>query len=193
MLYSACSKKVSIFYFSFFFFFFHEHISTQNRRIKPLMISGKTVTTIQKILHPHIHARKGTPPALSFGLCLFLSILLILGFIFPSWITNLKLNTGLVKNWELNRLTWYPMFHYNVLHFLLNLWFLYPALALFERNNGTVRTAIVLNALATIAGVLFTVSQLILLSDASILGARYVYKLFNVYLTGSNSFFLFLL
>lgn len=45
-------------------------------------------------------------------------------------------------------------------------------LAAFEKFNGTVRTAIVLNALATVTGVMYILSQLAMFSDSSVIGSR---------------------
>lgn len=136
------------------------------------MISVNTFRSIQKLLHPHVNAHQGIPPALTGGLLLFMVLFCAATYVFPSLLESLSLSSATVKNFSPNRLTWYPLIHYNIFHLLLCGYILYPMLAAFEKFNGTVRTAIVLNALATVAGIFYIIIQLALFSDATVIGSR---------------------
>ncbi|CDO56157.1 similar to Saccharomyces cerevisiae YPL246C RBD2 Possible rhomboid protease [Geotrichum candidum] len=114
---------------------------------------------------------KTVPPALTSGLALFMVILFFASVAFPTMNESLALNSRLLTNFELNRLTWYPMLHLNLLHLGLNLWAFVPLLSSFELSNGTVRTGVVLNVLATLTGLAYALIGLVFFPDASVLGS----------------------
>lgn len=74
-------------------------------------------------------------------------------------------------NFIVNRLTFYPMLHINVFHYMMNMWGLIPLLRTFELANGTVRTGVVLNLTATIAGLAYVIIELALGFDTPVIGS----------------------
>jgi membrane associated rhomboid family serine protease len=136
------------------------------------MISVNTFRGLHKLLHPHVSNHSGIPPVLTGSLLVFMTLFCAATYIFTSPLESLSLSAATVKNFEPNRLTWYPLLHYNIFHLILSSYLLYPMLATFEKFNGTIRTGIVLNSLATVAGVLYILSQLVLSSESSVIGSR---------------------
>lgn len=114
---------------------------------------------------------KTVPPALTSGLALFMTLLFFASVAFPGLNESLALNARLLKNFELNRLTWYPMLHLNLLHLGLNLWAFVPLLGSFEASNGTVRTGVVLNVLATLTGLAYALISCVLFPESSVIGS----------------------
>ena len=148
------------------------HAITRYLQASLKMISVNTFRSLHKLLHPHVSVHSGIPPVLTGGLLVFMALFCATTYILPSPLESLSLSAATVKNFEPNRLTWYPLIHYNIFHLILCSYLLYPMLAAFEKFNGTVRTAIVLNALATVAGVMYILSQLAMFSDSSVIGSR---------------------
>lgn len=63
------------------------------------------------------------------------------------------------------------MLHLNVFHYIMNMWGLIPLLRTFELANGTVRTGVVLNLTATIAGLLYVIIELAFGFDTPVIGS----------------------
>lgn len=111
------------------------------------------------------------PPAITSGLSVFLVVIFFITTVAPSVASSLVLKSSALTSLELNRLSFYPLIHVNLLHLFFNIWALAPLLAVFESTNGTVRTGIVLNVLAVVTGVSYSILGMIFFPNASVAGA----------------------
>lgn len=110
------------------------------------------------------------PPAITTGLLAFMVLLYGLSFGFAV-VDTLKLTPSALTSINLNRLSFYPCVHFNVIHLVLNLIALAPLLCDFELRNGTVRTGIVLNVLAVFPGIVYCLVTLALKDSTAVAGA----------------------
>lgn len=99
------------------------------------------------LIQPFINGMKSfPPPALTSGLTVFMAIIYVISLAIPSLSESWSLQSTALTNFELGRLSTFPMVHINLIHLLMNSWALVPLLRTFESINGTVRTGIVLNS-----------------------------------------------
>ncbi|AET37893.1 putative rhomboid protease RBD2 Ecym_2141 [Eremothecium cymbalariae DBVPG len=120
-----------------------------------------------KSLIPFNHSKPG---ALSSGLCIFLTLLYILNWVFP--INNgILLSTASLKKIQLNRLTLYPLAHLSLAHLVFNCMSLFPQLTIFEAVHGTFYTAIVLNMLALFTAVFYCLLGMLFFPNSQVGGA----------------------
>ncbi|QNP96897.1 YALIA101S01e02806g1_1 [Yarrowia lipolytica] len=111
------------------------------------------------------------PPALSLGLPIFLTVIFLLSQRYV-WIEDdLELRSTALTNFELNRISFYPLVHATWFHLLLNLVALQPIVSQFERVNGTVRTGIVLNILAVVTAIPWCLLSIGFFPDEAVLGS----------------------
>lgn len=94
-------------------------------------------------------------PIISTGITLFCVIIYVVQLYSTDLTTNWALNPSDVVQLQLNRLTTYPLIHFNPTHLVFNLLALWPVLAVFERVHGSLHTAIVLNTTGAITGVIY--------------------------------------
>lgn len=105
-------------------------------------------------------------PIISTGITLFLLIVYLLELKIDQLTINWALNPTLILQFELSRLTTYPLVHFSPLHLVFNMLSLWPSLAAFEMAHGSLHTAIVLNTTGAVTGVIYTIISLILNIDA---------------------------
>lgn len=101
------------------------------------------------------------PSALSVGLLIFMTLFELINLLYPLT-AALMLTPNALFELDLNRLSFYPLVHLNILHLIFNCWALYPLINQFEQKNGTVRTGIVLNLFAFLPGVVYCILAKIL-------------------------------
>jgi membrane associated rhomboid family serine protease len=96
-------------------------------------------------------------PALTVGLTIFTFLLLLIdssyGFVLSQ---KFSLYPDAILNFDLNRLSFYLLFHTGLFHYVLNIISLIPLLYTFEKKNGTIFTGITLNILTVIAGLQYS-------------------------------------
>ncbi|OWB60836.1 hypothetical protein B5S29_g1719 [[Candida] boidinii] len=112
-----------------------------------------------------------TFPALSAGLVVFLTLVYIYSSTHPEIIEKYSLAPSDLLSFKLNNLSTYPLFHENFFHLLFNVVSLYKPLSQYERFNGTVHTGIVLNTLAALTGVAYSLIGFIFYPNIKILGS----------------------
>lgn len=64
------------------------------------MINQNTISAIQKYFQPHLLAVKRVPPALSAGLSVFMVLLYLASFVWPSMNESLRLQTSTLTSLE---------------------------------------------------------------------------------------------
>ena len=90
-------------------------------------------------------------PALTVGLLLFTFILLIVDVALENALSHkFSLYPEALGELDLNRVSFYPLFHSGLFHWFLNVLTLFQPLAIFEKTHGTVYTGITLNLLAVL-------------------------------------------
>lgn len=95
-------------------------------------------------------------PIISTGMCLFLVGVFVCQLSFAGLTSSWGLSPQLLADFELSRLTTYPLIHFSPLHLVFNLVALWPVLATFERSHGSIHTAIVMNTTGAITGVVYS-------------------------------------
>lgn len=111
------------------------------------------------------------PPAITSGLSVFMVVIFLITSVAPSVATSLELKSSALTSLQLNRLSFYPLIHINLLHLFFNIWALAPLLAMFETMHGTVRTGIVLNVLAVVPGVAYSILGMIMFPETTVAGS----------------------
>lgn len=101
-------------------------------------------------------------PIISTGITLFIFIVYLFQLKVNDLTGNWALNPTLISQFELSRLTTYPLVHFSPLHLIFNMLSLWPCLASFELAHGSLHTAIVLNTTGAVTGVIYSIISLIL-------------------------------
>lgn len=117
-----------------------------------------------------LHLAKTRPPALTTGMVVFL-VFLHFGDTTGSWRDSNVLNRDALLDLQVGRLSMYPLFHLSIVHLLVNLFSFIPLLGMYESVHGTVRTGIVLNVTAVLAGIPYCIIMIILSNDTAVAGA----------------------
>ncbi|ODV94485.1 hypothetical protein PACTADRAFT_4426 [Pachysolen tannophilus NRRL Y-2460] len=112
----------------------------------------------------------GYPPAFTSGFVVFLVLIYILSF-FTSINDKIALNPWAPFNFDLNRISMYPLGHVSFFHLLFNIIAIVTPLSNFEKENGTVHTGIVLNILATVTALPYCLLGIIFYPNTEVLGA----------------------
>ncbi|KAK6461620.1 rhomboid protein 2 [Scheffersomyces coipomensis] len=128
-------------------------------------------------------------PALTVGLTIFTFFLYIIDDFFLSFYLAHKfsLSPQSIGEFDLNRVSFYILYHKNILHWLFNVVTLFTPLAIFERNHGTVHTGITLNLLAVVTAIQYTIVGLFLYPDTSVIGLSGIAFSFLSYLAFNES------
>ncbi|KAK6454271.1 uncharacterized protein RJT20DRAFT_57488 [Scheffersomyces xylosifermentans] len=110
-------------------------------------------------------------PALTVGLALFTFILLLLDVSSQFVLSNkFSLYPGAIGQFDLNRVSFYPLFHIGLFHWLLNILSIFTPMAIFERTHGTVYTGITLNVIAVVAAIQFSLVGIFLYPQGHVVG-----------------------
>lgn len=118
-------------------------------------------------------------PALTVGLSIFTFLLLVIDLCFNQALSQkFSLHPNAPFEFDLNRLSFYLLFHRGFIHWLLNVIGLFTPLAIFERTHGTVFTGVTLNLLAVTAGLQFCVLGKILYPNTHVIGLSGIVFLF---------------
>lgn len=121
-------------------------------------------------------------PALSVGLPIFTLFLLIIDLHTDhSLSTKFSYYPGAIFDFDLNRLSFYLLFHQNYFHWFLNVTSLWTIMSTYERINGTIYTGVTLNLLAVFTGIQYTIIGTILGEDAHVAGLSGVVFSFVAY------------
>lgn len=103
-------------------------------------------------------------PVITTGLILFIVFTYIFSVFNETLVSNWALSpASLVVNHELPRLTTYPLVHAGFFHMFSNVIVLYYPLAEFEKAHGSLHTAIVINTLGAVLGIVYTIVTYILI------------------------------
>ncbi|ABN65024.2 Rhomboid family proteins Function unknown [Scheffersomyces stipitis CBS 6054] len=98
-------------------------------------------------------------PALTVGLSLFTFILLIVDVASENALSHkFSLYPEALGELDLNRVSFYPLFHSGLFHWFLNVLTLFQPLAIFEKTHGTVYTGITLNLLAVLTALQYCIA-----------------------------------
>lgn len=120
--------------------------------------------------------------ALSVGLVIFTFLLFTVDSIWGGKLSNaFSLYPGAIFHLELNRLSFYLLYHKDIIHWTLNVVGLFTPLSIFEKQHGTVYTGITLNLLTVTAGVQFSLISALLGSSTHVIGLSGVVFLFLSY------------
>jgi membrane associated rhomboid family serine protease len=118
-------------------------------------------------------------PALTVGLSVFTFLLLVIDLCSNQALSQkFSLYPNAPFEFDLNRLSFYLLFHRGFTHWLLNVVGLFSPLAIFERTNGTVFTGVTLNVLAVTAGLQFCIVGKLLYPNTQVIGLSGVVFLF---------------
>lgn len=92
-------------------------------------------------------------PALTVGLTIFTFLLLLIDSS-QGWVLSEKfsLYPDAPLDFDMNRLSFYLLFHTGLLHYILNIITVIPFLYTFEKKNGTIYTGVTLNIMTVVAG-----------------------------------------
>lgn len=112
-----------------------------------------------------------THPALSVGLIVFTFLGVVVNLVTGNALTNhFALKPSLLRNFQLNNLSFYSMLHTGVFHWLLNMLALFAPLLHFERHHGTVYTGVTLNLLTVIAALQYCIVGTLLFPNTPAVG-----------------------
>lgn len=121
-------------------------------------------------------------PALTVGLIPFTLILLIIDTISNQRLSHyFSLYPYAPLNFELNRLSFYVLYHQNLIHWGFNIMALAGSMYHFEKSHGTVHTGITLNVLAVTAAIQYCFVGMILYKHTLVIGLSGIVFLFMVY------------
>lgn len=128
-------------------------------------------------------------PALTVGLSVFTFFLLVIDLSSNQSLSQkFSLHPNAPFEFDLNRLSFYLLFHRGFFHWFLNIVGLFTPLAIFERKHGTVYTGITLNLLAVTAGLQFCLLGKILFPGTSVIGLSGVVFLFMSFMAHKEHF-----
>lgn len=82
---------------------------------------------------------------------------------------------------ELNKLSFYPLYHQNIFHWIFNIVSLVSPLNHFEKSHGTVYTGVTLNLLTVVAGLQYCIVGLFLYRHTYVIGLSGIVFLFMSY------------
>lgn len=117
--------------------------------------------------------------ALTVGLVPFTFVLFLIDSISNQSLSHkFSLYPGAPLHFDLNRLSFYLLFHQNLVHWLFNIIALCSPLHYFEKSHGTIYTGITLNLLAVIAGLQYCIVGLLFSNDVHVIGLSGVVFLF---------------
>lgn len=118
-------------------------------------------------------------PALTAGLPIFTFFLLVVDLVTShSLLEMFSLYPGAILAFDLNRLSFYLLFHKDIIHWALNIFALWTPLSIYERTHGTVNTGITLNLLAVVTGLQFSLVGYFLFPEMHVVGLSGVVFLF---------------
>lgn len=121
-------------------------------------------------------------PALTVGIIPFTLILLIIDTIFNGKLSHLfSLYPYAPLNFDLNRLSFYILYHQNLIHWGFNILALAPSMYHFEATHGTVHTGVTLNLLAVSAALQYCILGLVLYRHTQVIGLSGIVFLFMSY------------
>lgn len=126
--------------------------------------------------------RARTLPIFTFGITAAMALFFLLT-IFTSIISSFSLKPSDVPNFELSRLTTYPLIHVSFLQLVLSLGLFIPLSSRFERKFGTLRSlAMFLGPFESVPGLLYClVNGVILRRDSAVTGCSgFVFTLFSI-------------
>lgn len=110
-------------------------------------------------------------PALTVGLVIFTFLLLVYDVSLDFSLSyKFALYPDAPLSFDLNRLSFYLLFHQGLFHWALNIASLVFPLALFEQKHGTIHTGITLNLLAVITGLQFCIVGHFLYPETHVIG-----------------------
>lgn len=97
-------------------------------------------------------------PALTVGLTIFTLFLFIIDLLTQHSLGHkFALYPGAIFEFDLNRLSFYLLFHTDFFHWLFNVIALFQPLATYERAHGTIYTGVLLNLLTVVAGLQYSI------------------------------------
>lgn len=121
-------------------------------------------------------------PALTVGIVPFTLILLIIDSVTNGKLSHtFSLYPFAPLNFDLNRLSFYILYHQNIIHWLFNILALVPPMMQFEKSHGTVHTGVTLNLLAVSAALQYCVLGMILFRHTQVIGLSGIVFLFVSY------------
>lgn len=121
-------------------------------------------------------------PALTVGLIPFTFILLIVDGMFGGSLSHtFGLDPFAPFRFDLNKLSFYLLYHQNFFHWLLNIVALAPLMYNFEKTHGTIHTGITLNLLAVATALQYCLVGMILYRNTHVIGLSGVVFLFLTY------------
>lgn len=110
-------------------------------------------------------------PALTVGLAIFSFLLLIIDLATGQALAHkFSLYPYAPIHFDLNRLSFYLLYHQGFIHWALNVFGLFTPMALFEKSHGTVYTGVTLNVLAVTAGLQYCLLGLVLYPNTHVIG-----------------------
>ena len=121
-------------------------------------------------------------PALTVGLPIFTFALLVLDLGSGHYLAHkFSLYPGAVFELDLNRLSFYLLFHTSIVHWLVNIVSLTPLLCLYERRHGTIHTGVTLNLVAVVTGLLYSLVGSVVCPNTHVIGLSGVVFSFIAY------------
>lgn len=110
-------------------------------------------------------------PALTVGLSIFTFVLLLIDLgTNHSLAHKFSLSPLAPIKFDLNRLSFYLLFHQGLIHWALNVAGLFTPLSIFEQSHGTVYTGITLNLLAVTAALQYSLVGLLFFPHTHVIG-----------------------
>lgn len=121
-------------------------------------------------------------PALTVGIVPFTFVLLVIDGLTSGWLSHkFSLDPLAPFRLDLNKLSFYLLYHQNLIHWLINNFCLVPLLSTFERTHGTVHTGITLNLLAMATALQYCFVGLIFYRHTHVIGLSGIVFLFASY------------
>ncbi|EDO19370.1 hypothetical protein Kpol_1002p15 [Vanderwaltozyma polyspora DSM 70294] len=121
---------------------------------------------VKRIVSPN-----NKPPSAVTVCVLALLIVLYVVNLYVNINDNLGLRPSSLFDFELSRLSLYPLAHLSIIHLVFNVISLFPLLNLYESTHGTVMTAVTLNITAVAAGVMYCIVGSLLYPDVGVAGS----------------------
>lgn len=133
-----------------------------------------------QLLNKYVPILECYPPLFTAGFIVFCTLVYVLSFFF-SVNEAIALSPWSPFQLDLNRLSFYPLGHMSFFHLFFNMFSILVPLSQFEKENGSVHCGIVLNVLATIIGLLYSVFGILLYPNTSVIGASAWVFAFSAY------------